>query len=122
MSAQEMKKKLRRSTLACHNMDAVERSFCKERMIFMVIERFKGSAAEIGERFRRRGRMLPLNVSYHASWIDQNGTICFQLMEAPDLDALKEWTMKWDDLAAFEIIPVLPSADFWANYQSVASP
>ena len=84
----------------------------------MVIESFKVSATEIGERFRRHGRMLPSKVRYHASWINQSGTVCFQLMEAPDLKALKDWTAKWDDLAAFEIVPVLSSADFWAQYQS----
>ena len=87
----------------------------------MVIERFKDGATEIGERFRRQGRMLPSNVNYHASWINPSGTVCFQLMEAPDLNPLREWTTKWNDLIAFEIIPVLSSADFWAQYQSGGS-
>ena len=90
-------------------------------MLFMVIERFKSSPAEIGERFRRQGRMLPPNVTYRDSWVDEKGTSCFQLMEAPDLNALKEWTRKWEDLVAFEIVPVFTSADFWAQFQSADS-
>jgi hypothetical protein len=44
-------------------------------MLFMVIERFKhGDATLIGERFKRRGRMLSEGVAYHASWVDLAGT------------------------------------------------
>jgi Protein of unknown function (DUF3303) len=86
-------------------------------MLFMVIERFKGGAAAVSERFRLRGRMLPPNVNYRDSWVDQTGTSCFQLMDAPNLDSLNKWTARWDDLVTFEIIPVLSSADFWARFQ-----
>jgi len=27
-----------------------------------------------------------------------------------------EWTNKWDDLVAFEIVPVYQSAEFWARF------
>lgn len=88
-------------------------------MLFMVIERFKnGDIAPVGERFRAKGRMMPDNVSYVSSWLDPAGTICFQLMEAPDADALKPWLSRWDDLMDCEIIPVLTSADFWAKVRS----
>jgi hypothetical protein len=85
-------------------------------MLFMVIERFKqGDASQIGERFRRDGRLLPEGVLYHASWIDSGGPRCFQVMEAPDRLALDAWVHRWDDLIDFEIVPVLTSADFWAK-------
>jgi Protein of unknown function (DUF3303) len=87
-------------------------------MLFMVIERFKGGAAAVGERFRLQGRMLPPNVNYRDSWVDETGTRCFQLMEAPNIDSLKEWTTRWNDLVTFEIVPVLSSADFWARSQA----
>jgi len=81
----------------------------------MVIERFVlGDAAAIGERFRSRGRMLPEGVSYISSWVDLDGSCCFQVMEASDATLLDEWVQKWNDLAAFEVIPVLSSTDFWA--------
>ena len=85
-------------------------------MLFMVIERFKeGDAGPIGERFKRKGRMLPEGVSYHASWVDSTSSRCFQVMEAPDREALEAWVRRWDDLINFEIVPVVTSADFWAQ-------
>jgi len=89
-------------------------------MLFMVIERFRhADTSLVGERFRQYGRMLSEGVIYHASWIEADGSRCFQLMEAPDRDALKEWTNRWDDLVDFEIIPVVTSADFWSNQATV---
>ena len=78
----------------------------------MVIETFK-DIARIGARFRREGRMLPEGVTYHASWIDAAAGKCFQVMEAPDEAALRIWTARWADLVDFEIIPVVPSSEFW---------
>jgi len=59
--------------------------------------------------------MLPEGVTYQASWMEPTGGRCFQTMEAPSLEALNVWVGRWHDLVAFEIIPVVPSADFWAN-------
>ncbi len=82
----------------------------------MVIELFKGGdPAPVGERFRRQGRMLPEGVEYKASWMEPSGARCFQLMEAPDKDSLNEWVEHWEDLVAFEIVPVLTSNDFWTK-------
>jgi hypothetical protein len=83
-------------------------------VLFMVIESFRDRAL-IGERFARQGRMLPDGVAYHASWVDTDGTRCFQVMEAPDREALQEWISRWDDLVDFEVIPVLSSGDFWSK-------
>jgi hypothetical protein len=71
-------------------------------MLFMVTEHFKA----IGERFRRKGRMLPVGVSYHASWIDAQNARCFQVMEAPGREALDPWIAAWDDLVDFDVVPV----------------
>lgn len=85
-------------------------------MLFIVIEHFKdGDATAAGERFRRQGRMLPPNVTYHSSWIETSGARCYQLMEAPDESALKTWTAHWNDLVDFEIVPVLTSSEFWSR-------
>jgi hypothetical protein len=82
----------------------------------MVIERFKdGDPSRVGERFAQRGRMLPEGVSYDASWLDEAGTRCFQVMEATDRAALDEWIGKWSDLVDFEVVPVLTSQEFWAR-------
>jgi hypothetical protein len=83
-------------------------------MLFMVIERFKnGDPKPIGERFKRMGRMLPEGVAYHASWVEPSGARCFQMMEAEDVAKLQVWASRWDDLADFEIVPVLTSQQFW---------
>jgi hypothetical protein len=85
-------------------------------MLFMVIERFKqGNSAAVGERFARCGRMLPAGLSYHASWIDTDGQRCFQLMEAADGESFRPWVRQWCDLIDFEIVPVLPSTEFWSK-------
>jgi Domain of unknown function (DUF3303) len=84
-------------------------------MLFMVVERFKVESRVVGAEFRRRGRMLPDGVVYHASWVDTAGDRCFQLMEAPRPELLDEWASRWSDFADFEIVPVLTSADFWAR-------
>ena len=69
-------------------------------MLFMVIETYPhGDYAAVGERFRRLGRMLPEGVEYVDSWIDLTGTRCFQLMEAPRLELIQEWTKRWGPVA-----------------------
>lgn len=81
-------------------------------MLFMVIERIKDIDA-VGARFREKGRMMPEEVRYLASWLEPDGTRCFQLVEAPDEAAFAGWTPHWDDLMDFEIRLVLTSQDFW---------
>jgi len=85
-------------------------------MLFMVIESFKaGSAALVGERFRQSGRMLPEGVAYEASWVDETGGRCFQLMQAPHPALLHLWATRWQDLVDFEIVPVVTSNEFWSK-------
>jgi hypothetical protein len=81
-------------------------------MLFMVIETFRaGQAPEVYRRFRERGRMAPASVQYVSSWVDLEFRRCFQVMEAPDEAALREWTRNWEDLVEFEIVPVRTSAE-----------
>jgi hypothetical protein len=85
-------------------------------MLFMVIERFKDRDAKlIGERFERQGRMLPVGVVYHASWVDAVRGRCFQIMEADGVELLADWVGRWEDLVEFEIVPVVTSAGFWSK-------
>ena len=84
-------------------------------MLFMVIEHFKDIAA-IGERFKRVGRMLPDGVAYRASWVEPGGARCFQVMEADSAAPIEAWASRWQDLAEFEIVPVLTSQQFWAEH------
>jgi hypothetical protein len=81
-------------------------------MLFMVIEHFRpGRAPDVYRRFRERGRMAPSDVQYVSSWVDLEFRRCFQVMEAESEARLREWTVKWEDLVDFEIIPVRTSTE-----------
>jgi hypothetical protein len=78
---------------------------------YMVIETFTQGARPVYERARDRGRMLPEGLRYVDSWVESGLGRCFQLMEADDPRYFDAWTSQWDDLAEFEIVPVVASAD-----------
>ena len=79
-------------------------------MLYMIIERFHpDKIKELYERFDKKGRLLPKGVQYVDSWIDEKVEICFQLMKSESIEKLQEWIDHWDDLADFEIVPVINS-------------
>ena len=81
-------------------------------MLFMVIEHFRpGLAPEVYRRFRDRGRLMPEGLRYVSSWVDLKLERCFQVMEADSEAVFHEWTVHWEDLMDFEIIPVRTSAE-----------
>lgn len=87
-------------------------------MLFMVIEHTRPENVEaVGARFREKGRLMPADVTYHASWLETSGARCFQVMEAPTQESLQAWIRNWQDLVDFEVIPVFTSAEFWAKKQ-----
>lgn len=76
-------------------------------MKYMVIETFRpGCKARVYERFREKGRMLPQGLHYVESWVEQGGDRCFQLMETDTPELFPAWTASWNDLVAFEIVPL----------------
>ncbi len=77
----------------------------------MVIETFTQGARPVYERAREHGRMLPDGLRYVESWVEEDMGRCFQLMEADDPALFAQWTARWDDLARFEIVPIVPSAE-----------
>ena len=78
----------------------------------MVIERFKdGKTKEIYRRFQEKGRMMPEGLKYLDSWVEVNLGRCFQLIECDDLHLLQEWILQWQDLAEFEVIPIVSSKE-----------
>jgi hypothetical protein len=78
----------------------------------MIIERFyPGKVKEIYKRFADKGRMMPEGVNYVNSWINEDLSICYQVMESDTEEKIKEWISHWDDLAGFEIIPVITSVE-----------
>jgi hypothetical protein len=82
----------------------------------MIIERFHpGKEKEIYQRFEEKGRMLPEGVSYINSWIHSNLSCCFQLMQSDTEEKIHQWISYWNDLADFEIIPVITSSEATAK-------
>ena len=80
-------------------------------MLYMVIERFHpGKVKELYKRFDEKGRMMPKGVHYLNSWINEDVSICYQVMESESEEDLQEWISHWNDLADFEVIPVITSA------------
>jgi hypothetical protein len=80
-------------------------------LLYMVVERFTQGPGPIYERAARHGRLLPDGLEYLDSWVDERLDRCFQLMETDDVRLLHEWTGRWSDLAEFEIVPVITSAE-----------
>ena len=81
-------------------------------MLYMVIERYKnGDAAAVYKRFDEQGRMMPDGLRYVSSWVETGFGRCFQLMETDDPALFDQWTVHWNDLVDFEILPVMTSAE-----------
>jgi len=80
-------------------------------MQYMIIERFHtGKVKALYKRFDEKGRMLPEGISYINSWINEQVSTCYQLMESDSVDKIHQWIGHWSDLADFEVIPVISSA------------
>ena len=79
-------------------------------MLYMIVETFKDSAA-VYRRFRERGRLAPEGLKYVSSWVTEDVTKCYQVMECDDRRLLDEWMAAWRDLIDFEVVCVITSAD-----------
>jgi hypothetical protein len=78
----------------------------------MVIEKFHPDKAKaMYKRFDEKGRMLPQGVNYVNSWINEDVTVCYQVMESSSEEKLQEWIDKWNDIVDFEVIPVITSME-----------
>ena len=78
----------------------------------MVVEKYKpGTAAQIYERVKERGRMIPPGLEYIDSWVDMSVSKCFQLMNTNDRALLDERIGCWNDLVEFEVVQVQSSSD-----------
>ena len=77
----------------------------------MIIETFHPhKVKELCKRFEEKGRQLPEGFHYINSWINEDITTCYQVMESDTEEKINEWIQHWNDLADFEIIPVITSA------------
>lgn len=85
-------------------------------MHYLVIERFRdGDPVPVYRRFRAQGRLAPEGLQYISSWITDELTRCYQVMEASDRDLLEQWMAQWADLMEFEVMPVVSSAEVQAR-------
>lgn len=81
-------------------------------MLFMVIERFRGGdPVPVYTRFRAQGRLAPDGLTYVNSWVSDDLTTCYQVMDSPARELLDEWISAWSDLVDFEVIPVITSPE-----------
>jgi len=85
-------------------------------MLYMIVENFRGGdAVPVYRRFAEQGRLAPEGLRYVASWVQDDLTRCFQVMECDDRTLLDEWISRWDDLVDFEVWPVLTSDEARAS-------
>ena len=88
-------------------------------MLYMVIEHFRNRDGDaIYRRARERGRMMPEGLTYVGSWVEPNLDRCFQLMECEDPKLLEVWAKRWEDLVAFEFVPVVTGAEMAERMKS----
>jgi len=81
-------------------------------MLYMVIETFRnGDPVPVYRRFRERGRLTSPGLDYVTSWVTTDLRRCYQVMETDDRKLLDEWIGRWADLADFDVVPVVTSAE-----------
>ena len=59
------------------------------------------------ERFRLTGGPPPPGVTLLGRWHDIGGGRGFTLSESDDPVAMTKWSLQWDDLLSFEVVPVV---------------
>lgn len=78
----------------------------------MIIETFRNAdPVPVYRRFREKGRLAPDGLRYISSWVTQDLTRCYQIMECENPALLDQWTRNWSDVVDFEIIPVITSPE-----------
>ena len=88
----------------------------------MIIETFEpGALKRVYQRLRDRGRLTPHGLMFLESWVSDDLTRCYQLMECDDPALLEQWVSVWEDLADFEIVPVIASdSSMWGAKSIIA--
>jgi len=89
-------------------------------MQYMIVETFTSGPEPVYARFRAKGRMAPEGLRYIGSVVTTDGRRCYQLMECDDRTLLDQWIAVWSDLVAFDVIPVISSAEAAERFGSGA--
>jgi hypothetical protein len=85
----------------------------------MIVEHFRnGDPTPVYARFRARGRLAPEGLRHIESWVTEDLTRCYQLMECDDAALLQAWIGAWADLVEFEVHAVISSAEASARVPS----
>jgi hypothetical protein len=85
-------------------------------MLYMVVEKYRnGDPIPVYRRFRDQGRMMPAGLSYLGSWVSEDLSRCFQVVECENRKDLDEWIASWKDLVEFEVVAVVTSAQAQAS-------
>lgn len=85
-------------------------------MIYMISEDFHdGDPVPVYRRLRDRGREQPEGLKYLGSWITEDLTRCYQVMECDGRVLLDRWMSRWTDLMSFQVIPVVTSPEAIAS-------
>ena len=85
-------------------------------MQYMIIETYTHGPGPVYARFRERGRMAPDGLRYVSSVVTADGNRCYQIMECDDRTLLDHWIDAWSDIVAFEVLPVISSAEASARF------
>jgi hypothetical protein len=81
-------------------------------MNVLVIERYRdGDPVPVYRRLREGGRQLPAGVSFVSSWVTEDLTTCYRVMECEERPSLDTWLGYWSDLVDFEVVPVVTSGE-----------
>jgi hypothetical protein len=81
-------------------------------MQYMIVEKFKqGKLKDVYQRFAVRGRLTPEGLTYVNSWITEDLSACYQVMETDNFHTLEQWMECWKDLVDFEVAPVITSQE-----------
>jgi hypothetical protein len=91
-------------------------------MQYMIIETFTHGPESVYERFRARGRLAPEGLRYVSSVVTTDGRRCYQLMECDERALLEQWMDAWSDLVAFEVLPVIGSAEASERFGGASAP
>jgi hypothetical protein len=87
-------------------------------MHYIIIERFLHGPEPIYRRLAEKGRMMPEGLTYVSSWITDDLSTCYQVMETGDPALFEDWIANWSDLMEFEVRPVLSSAQVRSRFES----
>ncbi|MBA2687581.1 MAG: DUF3303 family protein [Gemmatimonadaceae bacterium] len=81
-------------------------------MLYLIIERFhNGNPRPVYDRFDAHGRLAPDGLQYVNSWVTDDLTTCYQIMEADSRALLDEWIANWSDIVDFEVHEVITSSE-----------